>query len=207
VKRGVLLAGLLGALLCGLPAVTSAAPACFASPKPVATSNDANAEQPCRVLARVLGTSAPLDIAWIPGQVVNSILKLTEGGFAIDTFVLRFRVTQAFSDAFTSGPEELVRLSATDSVARTGSWWVPKEFVTDASGRWLSLASIEEILALPPQSNLQIVAYSGAIDPGTMGYVGIVAPAFGHKGGGIQFWFPREPVYTKDTSPPSGVAH
>jgi hypothetical protein len=62
------------------------------------------------------------------------------------------------------------------------------------------------LLALPPQSDLREVAYSGAIDSGTVAYVGIVAPAFNHRGGAIQFWFPREPIYTKDVAPPVGVA-
>jgi hypothetical protein len=83
---------------------------------------------------------------------------------------------------------------------------VPKEFVTDASGRWLPLEAISDVLAPPPGSDLRQVAYSGAIDPGTVAYVGIVAPAFQHRGGAIQFSLPREPIYTKDIGVPAGVA-
>ena len=165
-----------------------------------------NADPACQVLAKVLESAGGADIAWLPGQIVNSVLKLTEGGFATDTFVLQFRTSTAFSTAFTAGTDELVRLTTTDAAARTGSWWVPKEFVTDRSGRWLSADVIADLLALPPQSDLREAAYSGAIDPGTMAYVGIVAPAFNHRGGGIQFWFPREPIYTKDVEPPVGIA-
>jgi hypothetical protein len=88
-----------------------------------------------------------------------------------------------------------VRLTTTDAAARTGSWWVPKELVTDSSGRWLPTDTIADLLALPPQSDLRQVAY-----------VGIVAPALGHRGGSIQFWFPREPIFTKDVAPPVGIA-
>jgi hypothetical protein len=188
------------------PLAMAAEPACFTSPSPLATAAAGNTDPACAVLAKVLATTAAPETAWVPGQTINTILKLTEGGFATDTFVLQFHVTTDFSTAFTTGGDELVRLSSSDASARTGSWWVPKEFVTDTAGRWLPVATIEDVLALPPQSDLKIVAYSGAIDAGTLGYVGIVAPAFNHRGGGIQFWFPREPVFTKDTSAPVGPA-
>lgn len=192
---------------CAFPSIANAQPPCFTSPLPkVATVKEGNRDRACQVLSKVLETSASPDTAWIPGQIVNSILQLTEGGFATDTFVLRFRTSQAFSAAFTAGDDELVRLSTTDPVARTGSWWVPKEFVTDGAGRWLSVETIEDLLALPPQADLKVVAYSGAIDVGTFGYVGIAAPAFSHHGGSIQFWFPREPIYTKGVSAPTGNA-
>jgi hypothetical protein len=198
------------AFVLALWALTPAAiaqPSCFASPLPkIATAAVGNPEPACQLLAKVLESAGGADIAWLPGQIVNSVLKLTEGGFATDTFVLQFRTSAAFSTAFASGPDELVRLTTTDASARTGSWWVPKEFVTDAAGRWLSTAAIADVLALPPQSDLKQVAYSGAIDPGTVAYVGIVAPAFNHRGGAIQFWFPREPVYTKDIGAPIGIA-
>jgi len=193
--------------LCCIPCAAAADPSCFTSPLPnVAPSKAGNPEPACEVLAKVLETAAAPDTSWVPGQIVNAALKLSEGGFATDTFVLQFRVTPAFSAAFTSGGDELVRLSSSDAVARTGSWWVPKEFVTDSAGRWLPASAIEDMLALPQGSKLNIVAYSGAIDTGTFGYVGIAAPAFNHRGGSIQFWFPREPVYTKDTSEPTGTA-
>jgi hypothetical protein len=197
----------LGFALWSAPLAASAAPACFASPLPkLATVATGNADPACQVLAKILESAGGADIAWLPGQIVNSVLKLTEGGFATDTFVLQFRTSAAFSAAFTAGTDELVRLTTTDAAARTGSWWVPKEFVTDSSGRWLSTDTIADLLALPPQSDLRQVAYSGAIDSGTVAYVGIVAPAFGHRGGSIQFWFPREPIYTKDVAPPVGIA-
>jgi hypothetical protein len=185
----------------------AAQPSCFASPLPkMVTVAVGNPEPACQLLAKVLESAGGADIAWLPGQIVNSVLKLTEGGFATDTFVLQFRTSTAFSTAFSSGTDELVRLTTTDASARTGSWWVPKGFVTDPSGRWLSVDMIADVLALPPGSDLRQVAYSGAIDPGTVAYVGIVAPAFHHRGGAIQFWFPREPVYTKDIGVPTGVA-
>jgi hypothetical protein len=203
--RGAVLAFTL--LLAAWPSAARAQPSCFTSPLPnVAPVKSGNPEPACQVLAKILETAGAADTAWLPGQIANAALKLTEGGFAKDTFVVEFRVTPDFSAAFTSGADELVRLSSTDASARTGSWWVPKEFVTDATGRWLSVAAIAELLALPPQANLQIVAYSGAIVTGTLGYAGIAAPAFNHRGGGVQFWFPSEPVYTKDVSNPTGTA-
>jgi hypothetical protein len=193
--------------LCCMPSVATAAPTCFTTPLPnVAPSKTGNADPACEVLAKVLETAGGPDTSWVPGQIVNAALKLSEGGFGTDTFVLQFHVTPAFSATFTVGGDELVRLSSSDAVARTGSWWVPKEFVTDSTGRWLPASRIAELLALPQGSVLNIVAYSGAIDVGTFGYVGIAAPAFNHRGGSIQFWFPREPVYTKDTSEPAGTA-
>jgi hypothetical protein len=188
--------------IAGFPATAAAQPSCFANPLPkVATVEEGNRERACQILARVLETSASPDSAWIPGQIVNSILNLKQGGFATDTFVLRFRVSDAFSAAFTAGTDELVRFSATSATALTGSWWVPKEYVTDGAGRWLSVEAIKDLLALPQQADLKIVVSSSAIDVGTLGYVGIVAPAFAHPGGGIQFWFPRAPVFSKPAEP------
>lgn len=34
-----------------------------------------------------------------------------------------------------------------------------------------------------------------------LGYFGIAAPAFDHGGGGVQFGFPSEPVFTERTQP------
>jgi len=194
-------------MLWAFPQIALAQPTCFTSSLPqLAPVKTGNPDRACQVLAKVLESAPGPETAWIPGQIVDSTLKLTQGAFAKDTFVLAFRVTHEFSTTFTTGSDELVRLSSTDAGARTGSWWVPKEFVTDATGRWLSVEAIAELLALPPQADLKIVAYSGAIATGTFGYVGIAAPAFNHQGGGIQFWFPTEPVYTKAVAPPIGTA-
>ena len=119
-----------------------------------------------RLLAATVGAA---DIEWLPGQIVNARLNLKEGGFATDTFVLEFRATPAFSTAFTNGRDELVRLSSSDPAARTGSWWVPKELVTDDAGRFLAAETIKEVLALPEDANLKIAAYSGNIASGTRG--------------------------------------
>jgi hypothetical protein len=191
-----------------LPAAAAGGPpACFASPLPkLVTVKTGNPDRECQVLEKVLESSATPDMAWVPGAIVNAVLKLTEGGFATDTYVLQFHVTAGFTAVFTVGRDQLVRLSSSDAAARTGAWWVPKDYVTDTAGNWLSSDTIAETLALPQGSQLKVVAYAGAIDPGTLGYVGIVAPAFNHKGGGIQFWFPRAPVFTKDTSEPVGTA-
>lgn len=208
VRAALLLAvGLVASSL--VPATAAGGPpACFASPLPkLVTAKTGNPDRECQLLEKVLESAGTPEIEWVPGAIVNAVLKLTEGGFATDTYVLRFRVTPGFAEEFTAGTDQLVRLSSSDSAARTGAWWVPKEFVTDAAGNWLSNDTIAEVLALPPNSQLKIVAYAGAIDSGTLGYVGIVAPAFKHKGGGIQFWFPREPIFTKDTSEPIGTAH
>lgn len=194
-------------VLAAWPAAALAQPSCFTSALPdVAPVKTGNADPACQVLATILETAGTADVAWVPGQIANAALGLTEGGFAKDTYVIRFHVTPEFSTAFTTGGIELVRLSAIEGTARAGSWWVPKEFVTDAGGRWLSLDTIADLLALPPQSILKVVAYSGSIVPGTLGYAGIAAPAFGHRGGGFQFWFPSAPVYSKDVSAPIGVA-
>ena len=190
------------------PAMVQAAqPSCFTRPLPnVAPVKTGNPEPMCQVLAKILESAGRPDVEWLPGQIVNARLGLTEGGFAKDTYVVEFHVTPQFSTAFTTGHDELVRLSAIEGTARTGSWWVPKEFVTDTAGNWLPVDAIAELLALPPNSVLKAVAYSGGIVTGTLGYAGIAAPAFNHLGGGFQFWFPTEPVFTKDVSVPIGTA-
>ena len=197
----------LGFALWSMPLAANAAPACFASPLPkLATVATGNPDPACQVLAKVLESAGGADIAWLPGQIVNSVLKLTEGGFAMNVRAPIPYQRRLQHGVHGRNRRTLALYRRPTAAARTGSWWVPKEFVTDSSGRWLPTDTIADLLALPPQSDLRQVAYSGAVDSGTVAYVGIVAPAFGHRGGAIQFWFPREPIYTKDVAPPIGVA-
>lgn len=205
-RRALALAAVLGiaALPQLAPAQPAAPPACFAAALPALRPvEEGNPNPACQTLALVLKTAAAPDIRWLPGQLVNAILDLTEGGFATNTFVLEFHVTPAFSQAFITGDDELVRFADSSLSARVGTWWVPKRFVTDAAGRFKSSEEIKDVLALPAESNPTLVAYSTKIVVGTFGYVGIAAPAFNRPGGSIQFWFPAEPIYTKDTVPAS----
>lgn len=179
-----------------LPTAAQAAPSCFNAPPLLAASPAAATGEPiCDALAMVLATTPPKDIAWIPGAGVNAALGLSAGGFPADTYVLQFRVSDAFNKAFT-GRDELVRLASDEGRARGGSWWTLLAIVTNADGGLLTVDRIENALALPAQSIPKVVAYSAFVQPGTLGYVGLIAPAFGRDGGALQFWFPSEPVVT-----------
>ena len=201
---------LLLALLCiaasGTAAQCAAAqtvPSCFENPPPLAADGSAALNQTpaeCAELAKVLSSSDPKDVAWIPGAGLNSILGLTVGGFAVNSYALQFRVTARFNQLFTQ-KDELVRFGNDEGRARGGSWWTTLETVTDNWGTLVSANDVETRLALPPASDPHVVAYSSAVAVGTMGYFGIVAPAFGRSGGAVQFWFPSEPVYTQKTVP------
>jgi hypothetical protein len=160
-----------------------------ASPEPTA----------CVVLRKLLASTSHRDIAWIPGDGVNEILGLSEGGFPAGSYVVQFRVSKAFNAAFV-GRDELVRFASGEGAARGGSWWTLLECVTDSNGRLDDSRQISSILALPPQSEPHVIAFSSGVAEGTMGYFGVISPAFGRDGGGMQFWFPSEPVFTSKTA-------
>ena len=183
------------------PAAAQDLPTCLAAPPALNAGATSFVQDPiCQALFKVLAATAPRDIAWIPGAGVNALLGLNEGGFAEGAYVLQFRVSTAFNRAF-DGADELVRFAIDEGRARGGSWWTPLEFVTDGNGRLLHPDQIENVLALPTASAPTVIAYSTAVQVGTSGYVGLVAPAFGHSGGALQFWFPSEPVFTTRVTP------
>jgi hypothetical protein len=177
-------------------------PDCFTPPRlPIAAAPISIASTPqCAELSKVVASTEPKDVAWIPGEGLNAILGLTEGGFPSNAYAIHFRVTKAFNDAF-AGQDELVRFGEDEGRARGGSWWTTLQFVSDGSGKLMNADRVEAVLALPLPSVLHVVAYSNGVAVGTLGYFGLVAPAFGRPGGAVQFWFPSEPVFTMKTAP------
>jgi hypothetical protein len=206
-KRVLAVASLIGIFASFCTAVGARAdqgvPECFANPPRLAGNGSFSLSQtsaPCEELNEVLLATDQKDVAWIPGAGLNAILGLNEGGFATDSYALQFRVSQRFNQVF-AGKDELVRFANDEGRARGGSWWTTLETVTSSSGKLVTAADLAARLALPQSSVPHVVAYSSGVAVGTLGYFGIVAPAFGRSGGGVQFWFPSEPVFTRETNP------
>jgi hypothetical protein len=150
----------------------------------------------CVLLDKLIAASDVTQLAWIPGRMLNTTLGVTTDAFPTAAYAIRFVVTPQFNTAF-AGPDTLVRFANDDFSARVGSWWTVRETVADANGKLRDAAAIASVLALPPASIPKMEATAMSVRPGTVGYFGLVAPAFGQPGGGVQFWFPGEPVYSK----------
>lgn len=178
-------------------------PSCFATP-PTPTVDGSftlsATTEACTELNALLAATDLKDIAWIPGAGLNVIVGSREGGFAANSYALQFRVSDRFNQVFT-GKDELVRFGGEEAGARMGSWWTTLESVESNNGSIVGVSEIEDRLALPLVSVPHVVAYARYVKVGTVGYFGIVAPAFGHIGGAVQFWFPPEPVVTGKTQP------
>ena len=145
-------------------------PNCFvAPPDPWPAVSPAPGREPiaCALLSKVLLASDETQIAWIPGAALNKTLELSTDAFPDAAYAIRFIVTPEFNAAF-GGADSLVRFGSNDFDARIGSWWT----------------------VLVPKFE----AAASAVRVGTAGYFGLVAPAFSQPGGGVQFWFPAEPV-------------
>lgn len=201
----VALTALVFACLCTVAraGVGQTVPECFANPPRLAGDGSFLLPQTsasCDELGEILLTTDQKDVAWIPGGGLNAILGLTEGGFATGSYTLQFRVSERFNRAF-EGRYELVRFANDEARARAGSWWTTLEAVTSENGKLLTASDLETRLALPQNSVPHVVAYSAGVAVGTLGYFGIAAPAFGRAGGAVQFWFPSEPVFTRETDP------
>ncbi len=178
-------------------------PSCFTNPPSIAADGSYSVSQPseaCGELGKILQATTQKDVAWIPGAGLNAILGLSEGGFASNSYALQFRVSQRFDELF-AGQDELVRFAADETRACAGSWWTTLQSVTSTNGQFVNAADLEARLALPQSSIPRVVAYSSGVAVGTLGYFGIVAPAFGRSGGAVQFWFPSAPVFTKEFRP------
>jgi hypothetical protein len=171
-------------------------PNCFvAPPDPWPAVSPAPGREPiaCALLSKVLLASDETQIAWIPGAALNKTLELSTDAFPDAAYAIRFIVTPEFNAAF-GGADSLVRFGSNDFDARIGSWWTVLETVTDPAGHLKDGPSIAAELALPATSVPKFEAAASAVRVGTAGYFGLVAPAFSQPGGGVQFWFPAEPV-------------
>jgi len=178
-------------------------PSCFAAPPRLMADGSyalSRGSGACDELDKILAATDQKDVAWVPGSGLNAILSLASGGFAVGSYALQFRVSQRFNQAFV-GQDELVRFGNDEARARGGSWWTTFETVSSGSGQFVSGAELAARLALPQSSIPHVVAFSSGVAVGTLGYFGIAAPAFDHGGGGVQFWFPSEPVFTERTQP------
>jgi hypothetical protein len=172
-------------------------PACFATPPSLASDGSfvlSQAFGPCDELDEILASTNPQDIAWISGTGLNGIIGLNQGGFASDSYAVEFRVSPQFNSVFSTGQNELVRFGNDAPSAQRGRWWTTLETVQSSNGSLVGLTDLEERLALPPASVPHAIAYGSGVAAGAVGYFGIVASAFGHAGGAVQFWFPTGPV-------------
>jgi hypothetical protein len=198
-SRSAIVAVIVAALTLTLPASPARAdvPPCFINPPDVQL---AVARTPgtnpiaCTLLSKLLQASDQTQLAWIPGAMLNKTLGLTVDAFPDSAYAVRFVVTPQFNAAF-AGPDTLVRFASNTFAAQVGSWWTVLETVSDPSGV-VNGATIAAQLALPAASKPSFEATSSEVRVGTVGYFGVVAPAFGQPGGGVQFWFPGEPVYS-----------
>jgi hypothetical protein len=178
-------------------------PSCFTAPPRLMIDGSfilPRTSDACDELDKILVATDQKDVAWIPGAGLNAILGLDSGGFAAGSYALQFRVSQRFNQSFV-GQDELVRFAKDEARARGGSWWTTLEAVSSKGGQLVNSADLATRLALPQSSMPQVVAYSSGVAIGTLGYFGVVAPAFGRSGGAVQFWFPSEPVFTEKTQP------
>jgi hypothetical protein len=176
-------------------------PSCFVEPPQPAVLVVSPTPPPplptaCVLLAKLIAASDVTQLAWIPGRMLDTTLGVTTDAFPAGAYAVRFVVTPQFNTAF-AGPDTLVRFANDDFSARVGSWWTVLETVEDPNGTLRDPAAIASVLALPPSSIPKMEATAMSVRPGTVGYFGLVAPAFGQPGGGVQFWFPGEPVYSK----------
>jgi hypothetical protein len=123
--------------------------------------------------------------------------------FVPGTEVVAFVTTEKFGASFT-GTTGLVRVSTRSISARNGSWWTTLDTVSE-EGRLLDADAIQKKLALPDSPGC--IAYAEVIRPGVRAYMGVVAPAFNQRGGGVEFWFPPSAVIAKRTEQiPGGIA-
>jgi hypothetical protein len=185
-------------------------PACFATPPMLAANGSFvlpnSPLAPCEELDELLLATSPKETAWISGAGVNAIIGIDQGGFAPNSYAVEFRVTPQFNTVF-AGPvrDELVRFAGNEAAAEHGAWWTTLESVTSDTGGLVDASTVEDSLALPPGAIPHVIAYSSRVVIGTIGYFGIVSPAFTHSGGAVQFWFPpgqslpKGPVYSGKT--------
>ncbi len=180
-----------------------AIPGCLADPE-IQTKGTTDYNSPiCPLYDRLLA-SGEINIELRSARRVNAEMDgLLYPAFVPGTEVVTFVTTDKFGGSFI-GPTGLVRVSTKSISARNGSWWTTLDTVSEG-GRLLDADAIQRKLALPDSP--ACIAYAEVVRPGVRAYMGVVAPAFDQRGGGVEFWFPPSAVIAKRTEQiPGGTA-
>jgi hypothetical protein len=165
-------------------------PGCLADPE-IQTQGKTDYTSPVCTLYDRLLASDQLDLTLKSARRMNADMDgVLYPAFTPGTEVISFILTQRFNSAFT-GPSVLVRVSSSTVGARSGSWWTTLDSVT-VDGHLMDAAAIQAKLALP--NTPSCLAYADSVKPGIRAYMGVIAPAFGQPGGGVEFWFPPDAV-------------
>ncbi|HTF69747.1 MAG TPA: hypothetical protein VK638_44430 [Edaphobacter sp.] len=180
-----------------------AIPGCLADPE-IQTKGTTDYNSPICLLYDRLLASGEINIELRSARRVNAEMDgLLYPAFVPGTEVVAFVSTDKFGGSFI-GPTGLVRVSTKSISARNGSWWTTLDTVSEG-GRLLNADAIQRKLALPDSP--ACIAYAEVVRPGVRAYMGVVAPAFDQRGGGVEFWFPPSAVIAKRTEQiPSGTA-
>ena len=180
-----------------------AIPGCLADPE-IQTQGTTDYNSPiCPLYDRLLA-SGEFNIELRSARRVNAEMDgLLYPAFVPGTEVVAFVTTDKFGSSFT-GTNGLVRVSTKSISARSGSWWTTLDTVSQG-GQLLDAEAVQRKLALP--SSPACIAYAEVVRPGVRAYMGVVAPAFDQRGGGVEFWFPPSAVIaTKTAQIPGGTA-
>lgn len=180
-----------------------AIPGCLADPE-IQTQGTTDYNSPiCPLYDRLLA-SGEFNIELRSARRVNAEMDgLLYPAFVPGTEVVAFVTTDKFGGSFT-GTNGLVRVSTKSISARNGSWWTTLDTVSQG-GQLLDAEAVQRKLALP--SLPACIAYAEVVRPGVRAYMGVVAPAFDQRGGGVEFWFPPSAVIaTKTAQIPGGTA-
>ena len=180
-----------------------AIPGCHADPE-IQTKGTTDYNSPICLLYDRLLASGEINIELRSARRVNAEMDgLLYPAFVPGTEVVAFVSTDKFGGSFI-GPTGLVRVSTKSISARNGSWWTTLDTVSEG-GRLLDADAIQRKLALPDSP--ACIAYAEVVRPGVRAYMGVVAPAFDQRGGGVEFWFPPNAVIAKRTEQiPGGTA-
>ena len=176
-------------------------PSCFANPPSIAADGSYSVSQPsgaCGELGKDTSGNDSKGRRLDPRRGPQRDSGPQRRRLRIQLVCLTVPRLTTLSTNSSSGQDELVRFAAEETRACAGSWWTTLQSVTSTNGQFVNAADLEARLALPQSSIPRVVAYSSGVAVGTLGYFGIVAPAFGRSGGAVQFWFPSAPVFTKE---------
>ncbi len=142
-------------------------------------------------LYQTLRQGGGVDIGLVSAQRMNAEFQgVLYPAFLPGTEVVRFVTTEKFNDAL-QGAHQLVRVSTSRGGAQFGLWWTTLDQVTE-NGHVMNAEAIRSKLALT--STPACIVYASAVHANVLAYLGVVAPAFDRRGGGIEWWFPSGTV-------------
>jgi hypothetical protein len=179
-----------------------AIPACLADPG-TSTPGKIDAQAPiCALYDELLQDGGATDLELTSARRMNAQLDgVLYPAFLPGTEVVGFVVASGLTDELR-GTRQLVRVSASRAGARLGSWWTTLDQVT-VDGHLMDANAIRSVLALTYAP--ACIATEDSVRPGVRAYLGVVAPAFDERGGGVEWWFPPDTVVATTVRPvPSG---